>query len=696
MSLTLQNKEYLEQESSIQKSIFNAIDTNTSMAFSAGAGAGKTFALIESLKYIITRFGSRLLQSNQRVICITYTNTAVQEIRERLGETAIVVVSTIHERLWELIRDQKKELVHIHEENLKSEIEKIAYKLYRDESASEYAIFRSLSDNLQSSLAEYLLTNKDLYYKNFDRPAAKFKAAFGSNLDAYPNILKNVANFKKIASAIFRISNYRECLLKISESHPDYRRIEYDSKYNNDILHKMLISHDTLIDYAHKIFHKYSLLKRLCLDKHPYVLIDEYQDSNQRVIEIMNSLHRYAEEKNLPCFIGYFGDPSQNIYEDGIGSRLQDFHPGLAVIDKEFNRRSHKEIIDVINVIRGGSIVQRSIYDDCNGGSVKFYITPERDEVLVHSFLDRYRQQWGASIESPLHCLVLTNKKVAEYSGFSDVFNKLSSTKYYKDKYQQAGSEILSHEHDKLGRIPLLFFKILRFKLDIENPNTRIAKLINEEIYKQLSFADLKILASDLKSLQGETLGVYINSIFTRYNNPACHQSFKLAVQQLTKLHNYTFQALNKMLFESLFANVDTEDDKEYNEAQSLLKSILDIPIEQFLKWFHFINETQNSDVIYHTYHGTKGREYENVVIVMENDFGTRGKDKFSSYFTHATKSKELTNPVEIDAFKNTQNLLYVSCSRAIKNLRILYLDDISEFSSSISRIFGEVYSCTK
>lgn len=696
MSLRIKNEEYLEQESLIQKTIFDAIDTNTSMVFNAGAGAGKTFALIESLKYIITRFGFKLAQSNQRVICITYTNTAVQEIRERLGDTALVVVSTIHERLWELIKDQKKELVLIHEENLKSEIEKITYKLYHDESADEYAVFRSLSNDLQNCLIEYLLTNKDLYYKNIDRPAAKFKAAFGSNLDEYPNMLRNVTNFKKIACAIYRISNYRECLSKISASHPDYRRIEYDSKYNNDILHKMLISHDTLMDYAHKLFHKYSLLKRLCIDKHPYLLIDEYQDSNQSIIEILNSLHQHAKEKKLPCFIGYFGDPSQNIYEDGIGSRLQAFHPGLAVIEKEFNRRSHKEIIDVINTIRGGSLVQRSIYNDCTGGSVKFYYAQARDEVLIHSFLDKYRQQWETSIETPLHCLVLTNKKVAEYSGFAEVFNKLSSTKYYKDKYQQVGSEILSHEIEKLGRIPLLFFKILQFKFDIERPNTRITKLINEEIYKKLSFADLKTLNSDFKSLQGETLGEYIDSIFTRYNNSTCHQSFKMAVQQLIKLHSYTYQAFNQMLFENLFSNIDTEDNKEYGEAKDLLQSILDIPIEQFLKWFHFINETQNSDVIYHTYHGTKGRQYDNIIIIMENDFGAKGKNKFSSYFTQAIKNNEITNSAEIDEFKNTQNLLYVACSRTIKNLRILYLDDTTKFSSSINQIFGGIYSYTK
>lgn len=37
----------------------------------------------------------------------------------------------------------------------------------------------------------------------------------------------------------------------------------------------------------------------------------------------------------------------------------------------------------------------------------------------------------------------------------------------------------------------------------------------------------------------------------------------------------------------------------------------------------------------------------------------------------------------------NTKNLLYVACSRAIKNLRVLYLDDISEIKEGIEKIFG-------
>jgi DNA helicase-2/ATP-dependent DNA helicase PcrA len=42
------------------------------------------------------------------------------------------------------------------------------------------------------------------------------------------------------------------------------------------------------------------------------------------------------------------------------------------------------------------------------------------------------------------------------------------------------------------------------------------------------------------------------------------------------------------------------------------------------------------------------------------------------------------------DKHLNTKNLLYVACSRAIKNLRVLYLDDIKEIRIGIEAIFGE------
>ena len=73
----------------------------------------------------------------------------------------------------------------------------------------------------------------------------------------------------------------------------------------------------------------------------------------------------------------------------------------------------------------------------------------------------------------------------------------------------------------------------------------------------------------------------------------------------------------------------------------------------------------------------------------MENAFGIN-KNYFNSYFKELEKNSEVAEEY-IEKFEQTRNLLYVACSRAIKNLRILYLDDISEFKGGVEKIFSKV-----
>ena len=69
----------------------------------------------------------------------------------------------------------------------------------------------------------------------------------------------------------------------------------------------------------------------------------------------------------------------------------------------------------------------------------------------------------------------------------------------------------------------------------------------------------------------------------------------------------------------------------------------------------------------------------------MENAFG-RDKTYFSRYFLDLTNKNEVSSE-----FEPQKNLLYVTCSRAIKNLKVLYLDDVSAFKGGIEKVFLEV-----
>ena len=109
-------------ENNINKKIFSCIDDEKSFIFNAGAGAGKTYSLIKSLKYLISTKGEFLKYHNNNVICITYTNVATEEIRQRLGNSRLVLVSTIHERMWDIIQSYHPQFVEIHLDKLKAKL----------------------------------------------------------------------------------------------------------------------------------------------------------------------------------------------------------------------------------------------------------------------------------------------------------------------------------------------------------------------------------------------------------------------------------------------------------------------------------------------------------------------------------------------------------------------------------------------
>ncbi|HDR8318279.1 TPA: hypothetical protein QC150_005846, partial [Bacillus cereus] len=120
------------------------------------------------------------------------------------------------------------------------------------------------------------------------------------------------------------------------------------------------------------------------------------------------------------------------------------------------------------------------------------------------------------------------------------------------------------------------------------------------------------------------------------------------------------------------------------------VQGMLNIDIFEYELWYKFILNKQEEKVIYHTYHGTKGTEFDNVLIIMENAFG-RDKNYFNFFFENNLNPDRLKDEKKLE-FEKIKNLLYVSCSRAIENLRIIYIDDVSNFESGIKEVFGKIH----
>lgn len=73
----------MNEKKSLNK-LFECSDSFTSVVFNSGAGSGKTYALIQCLKYIISIHHDDLKNHNQKIGCITYTNVAAEHIKHML------------------------------------------------------------------------------------------------------------------------------------------------------------------------------------------------------------------------------------------------------------------------------------------------------------------------------------------------------------------------------------------------------------------------------------------------------------------------------------------------------------------------------------------------------------------------------------------------------------------------------------
>ena len=104
--------EAVTQGNELRKTIAACLDLEKpkSIFLHAGAGTGKTRAVIEALVIFRDRYGSLFRQSGQKVAVITYTNAACGEIRRRIDFDLIFAVSTIHSFAWEQIRTYHKDI----------------------------------------------------------------------------------------------------------------------------------------------------------------------------------------------------------------------------------------------------------------------------------------------------------------------------------------------------------------------------------------------------------------------------------------------------------------------------------------------------------------------------------------------------------------------------------------------------------
>ena len=301
----------------------------------AGAGSGKT-------KVLTTRIANLVLNGvpSYNILAITFTNKAAKEMKERLEKLVPennAFVGTFHSFGLRIIRENTDSL------NM----------------TSNFTILDS--DDVGT------LIKKIIKEKGYDPKQVT------------PSFVKNKISF--IKNEMLTNSEAEKLL------NTDMDKIAYQIyiEYNMKLRKNNSVDFDDLLKLPVELFRKNPSILEHYQDKFKYILIDEYQDTNEVQYQLVKLLA--AKYQNL--FV--VGDPDQSIYQFR-GANYQNIlnfehdYKNTEVIALEDNYRSTKMILDAANsVIKNNSERKEKNLRSHHGDGVKIkYMRGynEKDEIV--------------------------------------------------------------------------------------------------------------------------------------------------------------------------------------------------------------------------------------------------------------------------------------------------------------------------
>ena len=284
------------------KQIDAVINTEGPMLILAGAGSGKTRVLTTKISYLIKE--KNIDPFN--ILAITFTNKAANEMKERvekmIDSSDLVHISTFHSFGLSII---------------KSHYEKLGYK-------SNFTIIDS--DDSQATIKK-ILKDMDLDPKFYNPKTIRNK------ISSYKNDLMLPSDIEKYVS-----SDFEEIVYKVYV------------KYQEKLITNNSLDFDDLLLLPIILFKKHSEVLAYYQEKYKYILIDEYQDTNE--VQYILTKMLSAKYKNI-CVVG---DPDQSIY--GFrGSNYRNIlnfekdYKNAKIILLEQNYRSTKNILSAANSV---------------------------------------------------------------------------------------------------------------------------------------------------------------------------------------------------------------------------------------------------------------------------------------------------------------------------------------------------------
>ncbi|MDD2391728.1 MAG: UvrD-helicase domain-containing protein [Bacilli bacterium] len=565
----------------------------------AGAGSGKTKVLTMKVAYLISEKNI----DPASILAITFTNKASKEMKDRivklLGKVAYEIkISTFHSFGLTIIKDNYSYL------GLKKN-------------------FTILDSDDTLTLIKKIVKEMELNPKLYDPKAIRNRISGAKNELLDSNKYETYAN-----------TDYEKVVLEV------YRSYEQRLKKSSSL------DFDDLLMLPIKLFNENPKILKQYQEKYKYILIDEYQDTNEAQYLLTKMIS--AKYKNI-CVVG---DPDQSIYSFR-GSNYKNIlnferdYKNAKTIKLEKNYRSTKTILDVANdIIKNNNFRKdKDLWTDNKEGEKIKYHRCENEKDEGYYIVNEIKK-----LNSPLSEIAVLYRTNAQSRNIEDAllreripYKVVGSFYFYKRKEIKdliAYLKMLYNEDDDASLLRVI--NVPKRGIGTKTIENLSIKSIsnNESIYnsinggKELEFKkiieELKLIKENVSLTDLIDLILDKTGIREEYLN-------KGNVESEIRLENLEE-------FKSITRNFEEE-----NGTNSL---------EEFLYTISLVSDAEeyknnNDTVTLMTVHSAKGLEFDNVFIVGLEE----------TIFPHANSLDD------VQQLEEERRLCYVAVTRAKKRL---------------------------
>ncbi|MEO5347636.1 MAG: UvrD-helicase domain-containing protein [Magnetococcus sp. YQC-9] len=433
---------------------------------------------------------------------------------------------------------------------------------------------------------------------------------------------------------------------------------------NSENRERNALNHSEVIKIFSTFLLKKPLMQRMFVERFPFLLIDESQDTSSALIDALFVVQKAHADRFC---LGLIGDTMQRIYPDGKERIEDEIPPSWKKPEKKLNHRCPRRIVRLINQIRSSADDHKQeSRDDRPEGWARLFVFPVsvsdkpalEQQVREHMAELTGDQNWADVGKCKI--LTLEHHMAARRMGFLCMFEALASVDDYRTSFLDgsfAPTRFFTHYVLPLIIAQRTGDKFAATKLVREN-----SLLLRKDTLKD----------NDNPIEQLRVARAAIDSLMALWTNgePTC----AAIVMNIAETNLFAVPDSLKAALAAKTTPARTSDDEDTDLVSDQIAALIDFLDCQFSEIEPYATYVARQ-APFDTHQGVKGLEFERVMVLMDDDEARGflfGYDKLLGVKAPTVADIKNAKDGKETSVDRTRRLFYVTCSRAQTSLALV------------------------